>query len=865
MSAKIEIVVDYTDGLKYITVDNIDMDNVSYISQNKIPIEKWNTPSGGRANWKGLIEEIKALVADDKAEPVFEFKGSEEDKELFRQCFGDMIEGLDEAEYVNRRLNDASKAEHNNNYVGAFKCYVLIAQKTQDVDNYFYAADYAYSIFTGERECTATGDTDYLDKFVDLLFDAFVIIKNKHDANLSFLAAKKAQWVYNDSVVSSYTDGDLYISYEEDFLCWYIDLLTDAANLGSAEAMDELYNVYKDGIIVKQDNEKAFEWLVKLGKTGNSDAQLQIADCLAEGQFVAQNLNKAFEWYEKAAKTNPVAARKFAICWRDGIGCEIKDPIAAYTWFCVAAEANDKEAKLQKALMEFHGVGTKMNQSLACMTLYELAKEGDIEASYWCGEYLWSMGDKVQACNFFKEAIAGNHIEAKFKYAECLLNGNGVNKDERAALEHFQRAAEMDYEPAVFMVAECHRNGWGCNPNMQDALEWYRKSGDLGNANGYNLMGEILEKENNPTEALVWYHAADDCVPLSPKAKCNLGRCYYYGIGTAVEFDKAEKYLLSAIECDDENTLSEAKYYYGVANEEGNTSKGKCLEKAFSLYKEAADHEKPVSVAQYKVACCYHQGIGVEPDEEMAKWYYQEAARNNHPEAQYLMAKYYDVEYAEDWYIRSADNGCAKAQYELGNYYKQKNQNDKATNNLLLAVANGHKEAAFELGCLYEKLKQKKSAQTYFKIAFEQGHLAAMYRYGLSLDNPGNKFDDKDAMKYILKAADGGLVEAQFHVGKYLFDNYLATKDRFASMFIRKVLPFNENQMGSMCVYYLQEAAKQGDCNAMKLLGDIYATGYCICGIASDIPEAMKWYSMAIDHGDVTVKAKLEKLKGGKA
>ena len=860
MDSKIEIVVDYTDGsLKSITVDNIDMDNISYITQNKISIEKWNTPSGGRANWKGLSEEIRALVADDKAKHVFEFKGSEEDKELFRQCFGDMIEGLDEAEYVNRRLNDASKAEHNNNYVGAFKCYVLIAQKTQDVDKYFYAADYAYSIFTGERECTATGDTSYVDKYVDLLDSAFRIIKNKHDANLSFVAAKKAQSVFNDPAISTFN----YI--EEDFICYYIDLLTDAATHGSLDAMNELYNIYKEGGVVDKDNEKSFSWLLQLGKSGDSNAQLLIADYYTEGQFIAQNLSEAFEWYGKAAKMNPIAARKFAICWRDGIGCGIKDPIAAYTWFCVAAEANDKEAKLQKALMEFHGIGTKMNQSLACNTLYELATEGNSEASYWCGVYLESMGDMAGACAYYKNAISGEHIEATYNYAKCLSEGLGVEKNEVEALKYLRKASEQNYVYAVFMEAQFHENGYGCNPNLDEAKEYYKRSGDLGYSEGYYRLALIYVNENDYDSALTWLIQAAETIPPSLNAKNRLAYYYLMEDPSKANYHKAETLLLEVINTNTPDTVATAKYYLGIANELGLSSTGKREQKAFSLYKEAADHDTPSVNAQYEVARCYRNGIGVEKDEEMAKWYYQKAARNNHSEAQYLMAKYYDVEYAEDWYIRSADNGCAEAQYELGNYYKQNNQNDKATKYLLLAVANGHKEAAFELGCLYEKLRQKKSAQTYYKIAFDQGHLAAMYRYGLSLDNPGNKFDDKDAMKYILKAADGGLVEAQFHVGKYLFDNYLTTKDRFASMFIRKVLPFNENQMGSMCVYYLQKAAMQGDCNAMKLLGDIYATGYCICGIASDIQEATKWYSMAVNHGDVTVKAKLEKLKGGKA
>ena len=854
MSTKIEIVVDYTDGLKYITVDNIDMDNISYIAQNKIPIEKWNTPSGGRANWKGLIEEIKALVADDKAEPVFEFKGSEKDKELFRQCFGDMIEGLDETEYVNRRLNDAAKAEHSGNFEEAFNCYILIAKKLNDADKYLYAAEYGYSIYSGEHECTATGDSNMLDKYVELLNIAFGIIKTKQDYNMSLLAATTSKKALTVPALSAYKD---------DFVKFYIENLIDAANYGSSDAMNELFSIYKDGVIVEQNNHQAFDWLLQLGKTGKAEAQLQIAEYYAEGQFVEQNFNAACEWYGQAAPKNAVAARKYALCLRDGTGCQ-QNLIQAYKWFCLAAEANDKEAKLQKALMEFQGLGTMMNQSLACKTLSELAEEGEIEASYWCGEYLWSMGDKSTACKYFKEAIAGNHIEATYKYADCLLTGIGVNKDERAAFEYYQKAAEMNYEPAVYMIAECYRNGWGCNPNTPDALEWYRKSGDLGNAKGYNMMGEILEKENNPAEAIVWYLAADDSVPPYPKAKCNLGRCYYYGIGTEIDYTKAEKYLLSAVECDDALVMAEAKYYYGVANEEGNTTKGKRLEKAFSLYKEAAHHQHPSAKAQYKLACCFRDGIGVEKNHDEAMWYFQQAAINNYSEAQYTLAKNETSDDAAiNWYLRAAENGHVESQYELGRIYSVNGQSDEAIKFFRKAASKGHIEAAYRLGYLYDKLKQKTNAKRYYKMAADQGHLVALYRYGVVIDNPGTLLDDKDAMTYIIKAADKGLADAQYHVGKYCFDNYLRS-NAIARVYIRKVLPFSDEQIGSKCTYYLQLAANQGKCEAMNLLGDIYATGYCICGIASNIQEAMKWYSMAADSGDSTARVKLEELKGGK-
>ena len=53
----VRVVIIYSDELKSITVDGIEMEGISSI-KNK-PIKDWFAPSYGRDGWEGLIKEIK--------------------------------------------------------------------------------------------------------------------------------------------------------------------------------------------------------------------------------------------------------------------------------------------------------------------------------------------------------------------------------------------------------------------------------------------------------------------------------------------------------------------------------------------------------------------------------------------------------------------------------------------------------------------------------------------------------------------------------------------------------------------------------------------------------------------------------------
>ncbi|CAB4398201.1 unnamed protein product [Rhizophagus irregularis] len=117
-------------------------------------------------------------------------------------------------------------------------------------------------------------------------------------------------------------------------------------------------------------------------------------------------------------------------------------------------------------------------------------------------------------------------------------------------------------------------------------------------------------------------------------AQYNLGYCYQYGKGIAIDYNEAFKWYTKSANngcAEGQNNLGNF-YFYG----RGITIDYK---KAFELYFKSA--KNGYNLGQYNLGYCYQYGKGV---------------RKNYNKA-------------FKWYSRSANNGCALAQNNLGNCY----------------------------------------------------------------------------------------------------------------------------------------------------------------------------------------------------
>jgi len=79
-----------------------------------------------------------------------------------------------------------------------------------------------------------------------------------------------------------------------------------------------------------------------------------------------------------------------------------------------------------------------------------------------------------------RAAAEGGVAEAQAVYGQMLLDGAGVAKDERAALQWFAKAAQQQHPMAINMVGRCYDLGWGTPIDKARAAEWYKSAADRG-------------------------------------------------------------------------------------------------------------------------------------------------------------------------------------------------------------------------------------------------------------------------------------------------------------------------------------------------------------------------------------------------
>lgn len=192
-----------------------------------------------------------------------------------------------------------------------------------------------------------------------------------------------------------------------------IEELTNLAEKGDILAQRTLADCYYDGIDVKQDYTKAYEWYSRIveqqrdsevlrrigvyfyqnneykkaidlwresAKKGNSKAYRNLGNCYYNGEGVLQNYKEAFELYTIAAELgDDVAQYNLAYCYYSGEGVN-KNEEMSYMWYKKAAEQGLVDAQYNLALRYLKGEGITQNYEKAAEWAEKAAKQGDKEA-----------------------------------------------------------------------------------------------------------------------------------------------------------------------------------------------------------------------------------------------------------------------------------------------------------------------------------------------------------------------------------------------------------------------------------------------------------------------------------------------------
>ena len=164
-----------------------------------------------------------------------------------------------------------------------------------------------------------------------------------------------------------------------------------AANLGHAEAQNQLGFCFVEGLGVKPDSAEAVKWWRKAAEQGNASAQFNLGVRYYIGDGVKQDKSEAAKWWRKASEQgNANAQFNLGVCYDNGIGVK-KDLKEAAKWYRKAAELGNADAQFNLGLCYYQGAGVDENAKEASKWIQKAADQGHAEA-----KKMIKKGDEIQ-------------------------------------------------------------------------------------------------------------------------------------------------------------------------------------------------------------------------------------------------------------------------------------------------------------------------------------------------------------------------------------------------------------------------------------------------------------------------------------
>ena len=221
---------------------------------------------------------------------------------------------------------------------------------------------------------------------------------------------------------------------------------------------------------------------------------------------------------------------------------------------------------------------------------------------------------------------------------------------------------------------------------------------------------DCFQKKNEEKCAPLWEQVYKECEKYSDEhiSQCVIGACYFYPRGgVEQDYELAVIWFQKSFEGGNLQALYMLSYCY-----EMGFGVQQNISKALELLLDAA--ERGNVQAQNRVAICYGKGqLGLQKDEKQAIVWYEKAAEQNYPTAQYNLGIQYlkgngvekDIAKAIPWYKRAAERGSADAQFNLGVCYDRGEgvscDTETAAKLYKMSADQGNMNAQYNLGVFY--------------------------------------------------------------------------------------------------------------------------------------------------------------------
>ena len=470
----------------------------------------------------------------------------------------------------------------------------------------------------------------------------------------------------------------------------------------------------------------------------------------------------------------------------------------------------------------------------------------------------------------------------------------------RKALAWYREAAENGNAEAQFELGGILRDGaFGQVRNEFEAVEWFRKAADQDHAGAlaemgrYFLLGDAgVPKDKKKFVELIQRSAdKDDWLGIMM-----LGVAHQYGdVGVEKSPVRAEELFRRAAG----KGRSEAKRHLALfLLESSEDSDGERRREALTLLREAAEEGDDEARCRYGQILLFGlYGVPEEPSRGLSLL--RSAAKNDHGEAQYILARCLLGEEKADvsrndrkgleWLRKSAANDHEAAQTFLGDllfhgWHGLEKDRRKAAEWYRRAAAREHAGAMFMLGVMYNEglgglPRDEAKAAERFGEAAARGHakarneLGIMYECGLG----GLPKDEAKAVELYEQAAAQEDADARFSLARMYEDGLGGLpKDeaKAAELYEQAAVQENASAMNNLALMYedgrgglpknaakaaelYERAAGLGNVNSQFAIGLCYDHGR---GVPQNDEKAVAWYRRAAEREDSDAQNNLGRM-----
>ena len=471
-----------------------------------------------------------------------------------------------------------------------------------------------------------------------------------------------------------------------------------AAAQGQRIAQYNLGVLYDEGRGVSQDYHLAAQWYRKAAQQGFISAQYNLGNLYRDGKGVPQNAYIARDWQEKAAaQGDRDAMYALGSLYRQGalgISGDGQHALAFY-WLEQAAMRGHPQAQAELAGLYARGEGVVRDPAIA-------AKWQRAAATAQTGTENTDNSD-LTAIEQTEQAAMHGDTQAQVALANHYAHGDGIARDEEAALKWWQVAAAQGSTDAMQALARHYRYA----ADRSQAEHWYLAAAEKGDSSAYRELGQIYADARPPdytTARKYWYAGkkgdpvaqyligkshSDWREPGNPNAAHNafsgfLQHCHE-DENPPADYCADAAYLTALIE---QHKLpgyqppqpNEVRQHWQEAAYWGHPVARAWLETAPAPpgATPPARIAATAAAAQYQLSWHYATGDGIAQNRDSANHWLRQAAQNGHAAAQYWLGNHYyddtadnaqDETTARYWLEQAATRGDRDLQKQTGMTY----------------------------------------------------------------------------------------------------------------------------------------------------------------------------------------------------